>query len=148
MPNHRFVQCVQKCRLGSTTLRNIPCKQSQFLPFPYDVKNGVDKLSSLGVMPLGPVITTHIQLPEQEVIQAENLSVWPGSDTIHGTQFQIHENCLEHHPPTTRFVVVHIDPPQLEIRVAIVLTRGIIPMLRPCTPIPKTLPQSSSHTSC
>merc|ERR1711878_33136 len=49
-----------------------------------DIEDGVDELSSLGVVTLGPVVTG-TSLSEDEVVWSEELTEWSGSDGIHGT---------------------------------------------------------------
>jgi hypothetical protein len=56
-----------------------------------DIKNLVDKLSTLSVMSLGPVVTS-ARLSEDEVVGAEELAERTGTDSIHGTWLQIDEN--------------------------------------------------------
>jgi hypothetical protein len=48
-----------------------------------NVKDGVDQLSTLGVVTLGPVVTSTV-LAEHEVVGAEDLTVGTGADGVHG----------------------------------------------------------------
>jgi len=57
----------------------------------HDIKNLVDKLSTLGVMSLSPVVTG-TGLTENEVVWTEKLAEWAGADGIHGTRLQIDKN--------------------------------------------------------
>jgi hypothetical protein len=56
-----------------------------------NVKNLVDKLSTLSVMALSPVVTS-TGLTENEVIGAEELTEWASADGIHGTWLQIDQD--------------------------------------------------------
>jgi hypothetical protein len=56
-----------------------------------DIKNLVDKLSALGVVTLGPVVTS-TRLAEDEVIRTEELTEWTCADSIHGTGLKIDED--------------------------------------------------------
>ena len=56
-----------------------------------DIENGVDELSSLGVVTLGPVVTGS-SLSEHEVVWSEELTERSGSDGVHGTWLKIHED--------------------------------------------------------
>lgn len=49
-----------------------------------DVEDGVDQLSTLGVVTLGPVVTSS-SLTEDEVIGSEELTERTSSDGVHGT---------------------------------------------------------------
>jgi len=62
---------------------------------PHDVKHGVDKLSSLSVVALGPVVPS-TRLTEDEVVGAEDLAVGPGADAVHGTGLEVHEHGARH----------------------------------------------------
>merc|ERR1711907_605349 len=53
-----------------------------------DIKDGVDELSTLGVVTLGPVVTGS-GLAEDEVVGAEELTEWAGTDGVHGTGLQL-----------------------------------------------------------
>jgi hypothetical protein len=54
-----------------------------------NVKNGVNKLSTLCVVTLGPVVTCS-GLAENEVIRAEKLTKRTSTDRVHGTRLKIH----------------------------------------------------------
>ena len=56
-----------------------------------NIKNLVDKLSTLSVMSLSPVVTG-TGLTENEVVGAEKLSEWASTDGVHGTGLQIDED--------------------------------------------------------
>ena len=73
-----------------------------------DIKDGVDKLGSLGVMSLGPVVTG-TGLSEDEVIWSEELSEWSGSDGVHGSWLKIHKDGSWDVSSTGGFVIVDVD---------------------------------------
>jgi hypothetical protein len=56
-----------------------------------NIENLVDKLSTLSVMTLGPVVTS-TRLAEDEVIGAEELTERTSADGVHGTRFEIDED--------------------------------------------------------
>jgi hypothetical protein len=56
-----------------------------------DIKNLVNKLSTLSVMTLSPVVTG-TRLTENEVVGTEQLTEWTSADGIHGTWLQIDED--------------------------------------------------------
>jgi len=91
---------------------------------PHNIQNRVDELSSLGVVSLGPVVSS-TRLSEDEVIRSEDLSEWSGSDGVHGTGLQINKDSSGNVLSTGGLVVVHIDPLQLEIRVSVVGSGGV-----------------------
>mmetsp|Transcript_417 Transcript_417/g.994 ORF Transcript_417/g.994 Transcript_417/m.994 type:complete len:410 (+) Transcript_417:376-1605(+) len=89
-----------------------------------DIKDRVDQLSTLGVMSLGPVVTGS-GLTENEVIGSEELAKGTGSDGVHGTGLEIHEDSTGHVATTGGFVVVDVDSLQLKIGVSMVGTGGV-----------------------
>jgi hypothetical protein len=56
-----------------------------------NIKNLVDKLSTLSVMSLSPVVTS-TGLTENEVVGTEKLAERTGTDSVHGTGLQIDED--------------------------------------------------------
>ena len=86
-----------------------------------DIKDGVDKLGSLGVMSLGPVVTG-TGLSEDEVIWSEELSEWSGSDGVHGSWLKIHKDGSWDVSSTGGFVIVDVDSLELEIGITVVGT--------------------------
>ena len=84
-----------------------------------DIKNRVDQLSSLCVVTLGPVVTG-TSLSEDEVIWAENLTVWSRSNTIHGTRLKIHKDGSWDISTSGGFVVVDIDSLELQVTISVV----------------------------
>jgi hypothetical protein len=56
-----------------------------------DIENLIDKLGTLSVMTLCPVVTS-TGLAEDEVIWAEELTEWASADGVHGTWLEIDED--------------------------------------------------------
>ena len=75
-------------------------------------------------MTLGPVVASS-RLTKNKVIRTEYLSVWSRPDGIHGTGFQINENGPGYIFASRSLIVVHVDPLQLEIAVAMVSSSGV-----------------------
>ena len=86
-----------------------------------NIEDGVDELGSLGVMALGPVVTG-TGLSEDKVIGSEELTEWSGSDGIHGSWLEIHEDGSWDVSSSGGLVVVDVDSLELEIRVTVVST--------------------------
>jgi len=86
-----------------------------------NIEDGVDELGSLGVMTLGPVVTG-TSLSENKVIGSEELTEWSGSDGIHGSWLEIHEDGSWDVSSSGGLVVVDVDSLELEIRVTVVST--------------------------
>merc|ERR1711939_851999 len=86
-----------------------------------NVEDGVDELSTLGVVALGPIVTG-TSLSEDEVVWAEELTEWSSTDGVHGTRLEVHEDSARHIAATGSLVVVHIDALQLEVGVTVVGT--------------------------
>ena len=87
----------------------------------HNIKDGVDEFGSLGVVTLGPVVSS-TGLSEDEVVWSEELSEWSGSDRVHGAWFEIHEDGSWDVTTTSSFVVVDVDSLKLEVGVAVVRT--------------------------
>jgi len=79
-----------------------------------DIEDGVDELGTFGVMALGPVVTG-TGLSEDEVVWSEELTEWTGSDGVHGSWFEIHEDGSWDVSTTGSFVVIDVDSLELEI---------------------------------
>jgi hypothetical protein len=86
-----------------------------------NVEDGVDELSTFGVVTLGPVVTG-TSLSENEVVWSEELTEWSSSDGVHGSWFEIHEDGSWDVSATGGLVVVDVDSLELEIRVTVVGT--------------------------
>jgi hypothetical protein len=56
-----------------------------------DIDNLVDQLGTLGVVTLGPVVTS-TRLAEDEVVGTEELAEGTGTDSVHGTGLEIDQN--------------------------------------------------------
>ena len=82
--------------------------------FSNDIEDGVDKFGTLGVMTFSPVVTG-TGLSEDEVVWSEELSEWASSDRVHGSWFEIHEDCSWDVSTTGSFVEIDIDSLELEI---------------------------------
>ena len=89
-----------------------------------NIKNGVDELGSLGVVTLGPVVTSS-GLSENEVVWSEELTEWSSSDGVHGTWLKIHEDGSWDVSSSGGLVVVNVDSLELEVRVTVVGTGGV-----------------------
>merc|ERR1711907_307362 len=86
-----------------------------------DIEDGVDELSSLGVVPLGPVVSG-TGLSEHEVVGSEELTERSGSDGVHGTWLKIHEDGSWDVSSSGGLVVVDVDSLKLEVGVTVVGT--------------------------
>jgi hypothetical protein len=89
-----------------------------------DVENRVDKLGTLGVVTLGPVISGS-GLSEDEVVGAEDLAKGAGADRVHGTGLEVNKDGTGNVLAAGGFVVVDVDALKLEIGVAMVGTGGV-----------------------
>jgi hypothetical protein len=89
--------------------------------FSDDVEDGVDELGTFGVMALGPVVTG-TGLSEDEVVGSEKLTEWAGSDGVHGTWLEVHEDGSGDESATGGLVIVNVDSFELEIGVTVVST--------------------------
>mmetsp|Transcript_122006 Transcript_122006/g.171719 ORF Transcript_122006/g.171719 Transcript_122006/m.171719 type:complete len:462 (-) Transcript_122006:77-1462(-) len=89
-----------------------------------DIEDGVDQLSTFGVVTLGPVVTG-TSLTENEVVGSEELTEGTGSDGVHGSGLQIHKDGSGDVSATSGLVVVNVDSLELEIRVTVVGTGGV-----------------------
>merc|ERR1712139_584039 len=90
----------------------------------HDVEDGVDELSTLGVVTLGPIVTS-TSLAEDEVVWAEELTEWSSADRVHGTGLEVHQDSTGHVAAAGGLVVVHVDALQLEVGVTMVGTGGV-----------------------
>ena len=82
-----------------------------------DVEDGVDELSALGVVPLGPVVPGP-GLAEDEVVGAEDLAVGARAHGVHGARLEVHEHGARDEPPAAGLIVVDVDALELEVGVA------------------------------
>ena len=86
-----------------------------------NIENGVDELSALRVVTLGPVVTG-TALTEDEVVRAEEVAERSRADGVHGSGLEINEDRTGHILVGADFVVVHVDTLELEVVVALVET--------------------------
>ena len=93
-----------------------------------NIEDGVNELSTFGVMSLGPVVTG-TGLSENEVIGSEELSERSGTDGVHGTGLEIHKDGSGDVTATSGFVIVDVDSLELEVGVSVVRTGGVNSML-------------------
>ena len=89
-----------------------------------NVEDGVDELSTLSVVTLGPIVTS-TGLTEHEVVRAEELAEGTGTDGVHGTGLEVHKNSAGNVSSTGGLVVVDVDSLKLEIGVTVVGTSGV-----------------------
>ena len=89
-----------------------------------DVEDGVDEFSSFSVVALGPVVTG-TGLSEDEVIGSEELAEGSGSDGVHGSGFEIHEDGSGDVPASGGFIVVDVDSFELKVGVSVVGAGGV-----------------------
>ena len=93
-----------------------------------DIEDGVDKLGTLGVMTLGPVVSG-TSLSEYKVIWSEELSERSSSDGVHCSWFKIHEDCSWDVSSSGGFVEVNVDSFELEIGITVIGTGWVNTML-------------------
>ena len=86
-----------------------------------DVEDGVDELSTFGVVTLGPVVTG-TGLSEDEVVGSEELTERSSTDGVHGAWLEIHKDSAGDVSATGGLVVVDVDSLELEIGVTVVAT--------------------------
>merc|ERR1719331_34440 len=84
-----------------------------------NIEDGVDELSTFGVVALGPVVSS-TSLSEDEVVWSEELSEWSGSDGVHGAWLKIHEHGSWDVTASSGFIVVDVDSLELEVGVSVV----------------------------
>eukprot|EP00930_Biecheleria_cincta_P052326 TRINITY_DN3758_c0_g2_i3.p2 TRINITY_DN3758_c0_g2~~TRINITY_DN3758_c0_g2_i3.p2 ORF type:complete len:114 (-),score=11.81 TRINITY_DN3758_c0_g2_i3:17-358(-) len=66
---------------------------------------------------------------EHKVVRPEELSERTSTNTVHGTWFQIHENCTRHISTAGSFVEIHIDAFKLKVRISMVCSCRVDTML-------------------
>jgi hypothetical protein len=88
------------------------------------VKNGVDKLGTLGVVALSPVVTS-AGLTEDEIVGAEKLSEGSSTHGVHGAGLEVHEHSTRDVAAASCFVVVDVDSLELEVGVTVVGAGGV-----------------------
>ena len=75
-------------------------------------------------MSLGPVVSSS-RLSEDKVVRSEDLSKRSGPHRVHCSGLQIDQDSSGHVFATGSFVVIHIDPLELQIGVSVVGTGGV-----------------------
>ena len=93
-----------------------------------NIEDGVNELSTFGVMSLGPVVTG-TGLSEDKVVGAEKLSERSSTDGVHGTGLEIHEDGAGDVTATGSLVVVDVDALKLEVGVSVVRAGRVNSML-------------------
>merc|ERR1719272_113451 len=83
-----------------------------------NIEDGVDKLGTLGVMSLGPVVSG-TGLSEDKVVGAEELTERSSTDGIHGAGLEIHKDSAGDVTATGSLVVVDVDPLELEVGISV-----------------------------
>merc|ERR1711881_157216 len=94
----------------------------------HDIEDGVDQLGTLGVVTLGPIVTG-TSLAEHEVVGTEELTEGAGTDGVHGTGLEVHEDGTGDVAAAGGLIVVDVDALKLKIGVTMVGTGGIDAML-------------------
>jgi hypothetical protein len=79
-----------------------------------NIQDGIDQFSTLSVMSLCPIVSS-AGLPEDEVIRAKQLAKRAGTDTVHSARLEVHEDCARDITPSRGFVVININPLQLQV---------------------------------
>jgi hypothetical protein len=90
----------------------------------HNIEDGVNQLSTLSVVSLGPVVTSS-GLAENEVIGSEDLAERTSADRVHGTRLKIHEDSTGHVSATGGLIEVHVDSLQLKVGVTVVRTSWV-----------------------
>merc|ERR1712057_150792 len=93
-----------------------------------NIKHGIDQLSALGVVTLGPVIAS-ASLAEDEVVGTEELTERTSTDGVHGAGLEIHQDGAGYVAASSGLVVVHVDALELQVGVAVVCAGGVDAML-------------------
>jgi hypothetical protein len=89
-----------------------------------DVEDGVNKFSTLGVVTLGPVVTS-ASLSENEVVGSEELTEGSSTDGVHGAGLEVHKDCAGYVTSAGGLVEVNVDTFKLEVGVAVVGTSWV-----------------------
>ena len=92
--------------------------------FSNNVKNGVNKFSTFGVMSLSPIVTS-TSLSENKVIWSEKLTEWSSSYRVHCSRFKIHKDSSWYESTTSSFIIVYIDSFKLEVGVTVIGTSWV-----------------------
>ena len=79
-----------------------------------DVEDGVDEFCTFGVVTLSPVVAC-AGLSEDEVVGSEELSEWSCADGVHGSGFEVHQDCARDLASAGCLVVVDVDSLELQV---------------------------------
>ena len=88
------------------------------------VQDGVDELSTLGVVALGPVVACAGKA-EDENVGSEELAEGASAHGLHGVGLEVHQDCAGHKATARRLVVEDVDALQLQVGVAAVCAVGV-----------------------
>ena len=110
-----------------------------------DIKNRVDELGALRVVTLRPVVS-RTTLTEDEVVGTEEVAEGTRADGVHGAGLQIDEDRTRNVLVRADLIVVHVDPLELEVVVALVqsirlnavLVRDDFPELGTCASLQRS----------
>lgn len=75
-------------------------------------------------MSFGPIVASP-GLAKNEIIGTEDLAIGSGSDGIHGSRLEIHKNSAGNVPAAAGLIVINVNPLELKLRVAAILT-GVV----------------------
>ena len=94
----------------------------------HHVEHRVHQFRALRVMSFRPIVARS-GLTEHEIVRSKDVSERARPHRVHRTGFQIDKNRARYVLPTGRFVVVHVDPFQLQVRVSVIDAARIDAML-------------------
>ena len=86
-----------------------------------NIENGVNEFSALRVVTLRPVVTSSA-LTEDEVVGAEEVAERTRADGVHGSRLEIDKDGTGDILVRADLIVVHVDPLELKVVVALVQT--------------------------
>jgi hypothetical protein len=89
-----------------------------------DVEDWVNKLSTFGVVTLGPVVTS-TGLTEDEVVGSEKLTEGASTNGVHSAGLEVHKDSARNVTATGCFVEVNVDALELEVWVTVVGTSWV-----------------------
>ena len=79
---------------------------------------------TFSVMSFGPVVSSS-RLAKHEIVWPEDLSIRSRSDRVHGTRLQVDQHSPWHVFSSRCFIVVDVDPLQLQIAVTMIGAGGV-----------------------
>ena len=89
-----------------------------------DIEHRVNKLGTLGVVALCPVVSG-TGLAKDKVVRTEQLAKGAGAHRVHGAGLEIDEHGAGHVLAAGGFVEVDVDALELQVRVAVVGAGGV-----------------------